>query len=299
MNNRILAYLSLTTTSLVWSAGAVLIKYSLSFTTPYTFLFWRFLLVSWIFLPFLIIRLKKENFRLKDLPRLFFLGFLATTATLAILFWGMNYTSAVEAVIINSLAPVFIILGGALFLHEEITGKEKIGAILAFSGSLFIIIQPILGNGHLAFGNLKGNLLVFLSVIIWAFYSLSVRQTCKRMNYSPFLLTAIAFLSGLITITPFFLLQKNTGGLFYINPQALPAILYMSILGSCIAYLTYNIGFALIEASEATLFTYLQPVFSVPLAVIFLHEKINPLILVGAVLIISGVILTEYRKKIL
>ena len=201
-----------------------------------------------------------------------------------------------------------IILGGAIFLNEEITTLEKIGAAFAFIGSLLAVIQPLLGNNQLTLLHLKGNILVFISVIIWAAYSLLARKyQSSNQKFSPLLLTGTSFVVGLVTITPFFLLERlrvidwqksvylPTESIFYIDPQAIMGIVYMALLGSCIAYLTYNVGLALIEASEATIFTYLQPVFSVPLAIWWLKEKVNFWIIIGSILIIIGVILTQYK----
>ena len=293
MTKRSIAYLSLTTTSLIWSVGAILIKYSLNFTSPYTFLFWRFLIVAWIFLPFVIIQVKKESLTVKELPKIFILGFMATTLTLVLLFWGTKLTSAVEAVIINSLSPIFIIIGGGLFLKEKISRKIKIGAGLAVLGSILTVLQPILDNG-LTGTNFKGNLLVFISALFWAAYSLIIRKDESRHRYSALTLTGISFIAGLITITPLFLTQSDLS----LAPQALPAILYMAIFGSCIAYFTYNLGFSLIKACEASIFTHLQLVFSVPLAIIFLHEKIDQWIILGVIIILVGVFLTEYKRRI-
>ena len=71
----------------------------------------------------------------------------------------------------------------------------------------------------------------------------------------------------------------------------------MSLFGSIIAYFTYTYGFSLIEASEATLFTYLQPLFTAPLAVFWLKESVRPPFIIGAVFIALGVFLTEYKPK--
>jgi len=71
--------------------------------------------------------------------------------------------------------------------------------------------------------------------------------------------------------------------------------LYMALLGSMVAYFTYIYGLAKIEASEATIFTYLQPLFAVPLAAVWLAEKITLLFLIGALLIGLGVFICEKR----
>jgi len=70
----------------------------------------------------------------------------------------------------------------------------------------------------------------------------------------------------------------------------------MVILSSVVAYFAFELGLKLIEASEATLFAYLQPIFAAPVAVFWLGEKITPPFLLGAGIIAIGVVLTEYRR---
>lgn len=297
MNKKTLAYFSLITTSLIWSAGAVFIKYSLNYTTPYTFLFFRFAIVSIIFLPILINIIRKEKLTLTELINLFLIGTLSTTVTLVLLFWGTKLTSATEAVIINSLSPIFIITGAAIFLKERVTRWQKIGISLAFLGSLAAIIQPLVQNG-ISGGSITGNLLVLTAAMTWASFTLIIRKNEKAKKISPLSVTATSFIAGFITITPFYFLQNPQNRIpleSLVTHQAFPGIIYMSILGSCIAYFTYNLGYSLIEASNASIFTYLQPVFSVPMAIIFLGEKIDTFIIFGAILILTGIFLTEYK----
>jgi drug/metabolite transporter (DMT)-like permease len=69
----------------------------------------------------------------------------------------------------------------------------------------------------------------------------------------------------------------------------------MSIISSIVAYFTYNLGYSLIEASEAVIFDYLKPILAAPIAVVWLGEQITLPFLLGAGIIAAGVVLTEYR----
>jgi len=296
---RLTAYIALTITSVIWGIGAVLIKYSLNYTSPFTFLFYRFAIVAIIFLPIFIHQVRKNSLKLKDLPFLILLGFMATTFNLTLLFNGMKLTSAIEATFIGALSPILIVIGGAMFLKEEVTVQEKIGVLFAFGGSIFIIIQPILANGKLAITSLEGNLMVLLATIVWGAYSLLARKRESTKKCTPLLLTSFTFIIGFLTITPFFLMEKLKAAepLFWVDPHAIPGIIYMSLLGSCIGFFCYNLGFSLIEASEATIFSYLTPIFAFPLAILWLGEKIDSWFILGAMLVFIGVFLTEYKGK--
>lgn len=298
--NRLSAYLSLIITSIIWGIASPVIKYTLGFIQPFSFLFWRFLITALFFLPIFLIYKKKKSIKLspRKIVKLSILGFLGTTLSLGLLFVGYQYTTAIDGSLIYSLAPLIVVIGGAIFLKEEITKTEKVGTFIAFLGSVIIVIQPILEGGAFAFKNTYGNILVLVSAVAWAVYCLLVRQFEFKEKTDPFILTAIGFFAGFATIIPFFLWEQSTNNqLLTISNYAIPGILYMSLLSSVVAYFTYNLGYSLIEASEATIFDYLKPVFATPVAILWLGEKITSCFLLGAGIIALGVFFTEHRPR--
>lgn len=294
---RLITYIALLIVAAIWGIASPVIKYTLNFTTPYSFLFWRFLITSIVFLPFFIYFIRSHPIKLKDVPKLAFLGFLGTPLTLILLFLGYQKTTSIDGVIISAAAPIFIVIGGALFLKEKVTRQEKLGLLIAVIGSLIIVVQPLLKGKALAFQNLEGNLLVFGSVLSWAAFTLLSKKEFR--HYHPFVITAFCFFIGLLVVTPFFLYENTVSHITYhISQQALPGILYMSLLSSVIAYTLYEYGLSLIEASEATLFAYLQPVFATPVALLWLREKITFPFILGALIIALGVLISEIKIKI-
>lgn len=310
-SNRFKAYIVLLLTAIIWGIASPVIKYTLGFIQPFSFLFWRFLITSFVFLPIFAIYKRKKSIKLspKKIVNLSILGFLGTTLSLGLLFAGYKYTTAIDGSLIYSLAPLIVVVGGAIFLKEQITRMERVGTLIALLGSIIIIIQPILEGNIFALKNTYGNILVLVSAIAWAVYCLLVRKFEFKERTDPLILTAIGFFAGFITIIPLFLHENfllndylksvhlPTQSLFYLNPAALSGILYMSLFSSVVAYFTYNLGYSLIEASEATIFDYLKPVFATPVAILWLGEKITPPFLLGAVIIALGVFLTEYRPR--
>lgn len=293
---RLTAYLVLTLVSLLWGIASPVIKYTLNYLSPYSFLFWRFLLTSIIFLPFFLYFLRKQPIKLKDLPWLVFLGFLGTPLTLILLFVGYEKTTSMDGVLISATAPIFITIGGALLLKEKVTKIERIGLIIAVIGSLITISQPIF-EGNIFKGSLYGNFLVFLSVIAWVVYVLFYKM--KSLKYHPLISTSIGFFVGLLSMIPLVLLTNSSSyhlSPITYHPNALMGILYMVIFSSVIAYTLYEYGLSLIEASESSLFAYLQPIFAAPIALWWLGEKISLPFILGATVIAIGVFVSEMVK---
>ncbi|HUW24092.1 MAG TPA: DMT family transporter [Patescibacteria group bacterium] len=285
------AYLTLLTTAFIWGLAPPIIKYTLRYTSPLTFLFYRFLIVSLILIVPLTIKFIKQRPSLNLCFQYLALGFIGTPLTLLLLFFGMQKTAAINASLISIFTPILIILGGVVFLRETVTRQERFGISFIFLGAFLSILEPLFKNGLSLNQGLWGNLLIFGGSVAWASFSLLRRKAGEALD--SFVLSASSFLVGLITLLPFVTFNFS---LLALNSNAWPGICYMAILGSVIAYFTYIYGFSKIEASEATLFTYLEPIFAIPIAVAFLHEELSFIFLLGAFFIVIGVLVSQTRK---
>lgn len=290
-SKRPLAYLCLLTTNLIWGVATVVIKYTFNFIDPLSFLFVRFLISSLAMAPLFLLFVRRHPLRLKDIPPLFLLGTLSTTIVLGLFFLGVQATTAIDVALVSAVGPILVVFAGAKFLEEKITQRERLGLMIAVAGTTIALFEPLFQrDGHSQ--GVWGNLLVFSSWIAWAVYVVSYKK--KALNHHPLIITFFNFFSGLMTITPIFLLQSR-GFDLQINPAAWPGILYVSLLSSCVAFFTYNLGVSLIEASEATLFNYLRPIFTAPLAIFWLKEEVTLFFLIGGLVIVSGVVISESR----
>ncbi|PIS12465.1 hypothetical protein COT70_00765 [candidate division WWE3 bacterium CG09_land_8_20_14_0_10_47_33] len=310
--NRLLAYLAMLLTVAIWGVAGPVIKVTLRDIQPFTFLALRFFINTIVISPILYLYLKTRppdpptpRLRWASLPRLFFLTLLGTTSTLALIFLGMDRTSALDATLISATAPLFIVIGGSLVcikgvvcLKETVTQWEKIGLTIALAGVGITILQPFLEQGIFAKGNLLGNLLVFASNFTWAAFTLFAKEDFRR--YTPFLITASSFIFGFFTFLPLALLENPNllVTIYHLPLTARLGVLYMSLFSSVVAYFTYAWGVEKIEASKAALFLYLQPLFAAPFAYLWLGEKVTPAFIFGAAVIATGVVLTESRPRI-
>ncbi len=281
------AYLFLLLNTALWGCAAPIIKHSLDFTSPEVFLFYRYLIATFIFFPiFLVHRAHMVN--KPDLKKLIILALLGTPLTLLPLFYGLKTTTSIEASILFSSSPIFTILGGIIYLNEKLSKNEWRGILIALFGTLLIAIQPFFSGQGIGSLSLKGNLLILVSNIIWSTFLIK----SKKDHADPISLT---FLSFLISI-PFFYLAitlEHTG--LNLNPQAIPGIIYMAIGGSILGFWAYQEGQKRIEAAEAAIFTYLQPAFAIPISLLWLKEPMSPVTIISTIIIISGVYLSERR----
>ncbi len=293
-SSRTVAIAAILLVTATWGLAGPVIVWTLRLIPPFTFLFLRFLIASIVILPFALKSKFWREINRQNFPTLLGLSLLSTTFGLGVLFYGYQFTTALDGSLIALIAPLLIVAGGAFFLKEEITRLEKTGLAVAFAGSLVTLLQPLLETGATGGKATLGNFLVLLYNISWAAYCLWDKKVGKKFSLMttlafPIFLSALAFAplafveSSFIPHSSFFILK------------ALPGVLYMAILSYIVAYYLYEWSVRRIEVSEAALFGYLQPVFAFPAAYLLLGELPTRYFLLGAVLIGLGVFLTEYK----
>lgn len=323
-NNSLLPYyLALLGSYLIWAAAGPIIKLTLEHIPPFTFLLFRMLIVCIVLLPFTIIQLKRDSIHKKDLLKLTLLGIFSQTS-LIFIFLGLKYTTVLDATIISLLGPILSVAAGHYFYNEKTDWHIKLGLAIATLGAILVAFEPLfLRQGDIIeietrlFGNFMVilNSISFLLYIIWSKISLgkispNVKKTLHFLHmkpmiktYSPVLMTALSFYVGLLSFIPLSMLEM--GGFFGpvdFSLFALPltpilGLFYMSLISSIIAYFLFEWSLEKIEVKDTALFSYLQPVFTLPFAYIMLKELPNQVMLSGALVIAIGVTIAELKKS--
>jgi len=295
--NRKKAYIALLINTVLWGAALPIVKPSLEHVLPMQFLYFRYLFAAPILFPFLIYFLFKLKPSLKTLAKIISLELLGTPLALTILYQGVKQTSAIEASLIGATGPIFTILGGIIFLKEKEEKHEWIGLIISLIGTLLLIFEPLItGRNHSASFSFTGNLLVIGYNLLWTTYLLLAKKAYK--NIPKVFVSSISYLTALISLTLILSISNISTPLNLLQiPSVAIASIYMALFGSVIAFTLYIYAQNLIEASEASLFTYLHGPVAIPFSIILLKESLTwPMIL--AIIIISiGVFIAEYRYK--
>ena len=299
------ATLALLVNTIIWGAALPVVKPALSFVSPYQFLFFRYLIGSVLILPLLILLLFKHRPTLNQLFTILGLETLIMVLGHSLLYYGLSLTSSLESSLIGISSPIFITLGGIFLLKEKEDRHELIGFSIALLGTLSITLEPLLGGSFNGSGSTTGNLFVLSYVLLWTSYNLIAKKLYPHI--SKLLIASLGLWIGTLGMLPviyFFhpqlihlpTLIDSTISLLSI-PTVLFSSLYMAVFGTIIAIPTYIFGLSKIEASEAALFTYLQPLISIPLAIFWLHEPFKLINIVGLTLIAGGVFIAEKRTS--
>lgn len=294
MSARTHAVLALLLTSIIWGVAGPVIKLTLPFLPPFTFIFFRLIIASFLFLPLFLREHKKHPIDEHDFPHLFLVGLFGITLNLGLLFLGLEKTSAIEGGLIGATTPVFLLLAGWWFLKEKINRREKIGTVLALFGTLIIVFEPtvrgVANDQTLSANHVVGNILVLLGSLAWVAYTILSKEIARK--YSALTLTFISIIVGLITFLPLSLLEVFVFQKIPVfNPVSIIGLLYMSILSLGAAYYLYEWGLRKLEAGETGVFAYLQPVFTIPAAYLILGELIPTLLWPAIIITGLGVII--------
>lgn len=211
----------------------------------------------------------------------------------ACFFAALSYLPAGRTALFVTLSPIMTALALAVFFHERLGTRRWIGIGLAFIGAVIIVARgDVLGAWHdmsHAFGT--GELLMFFGVASWAAYTILGRNTLRGL--SPIAATTYASLWGLLLLAigaAFELPQVQTS---HFTWQVIFSLLYLGAFGTVIAFVWYSEGIKAIGPARTVVFTNLVPVFGISLGALMLGESILISMVIGGVLVIAGVTLTN------
>lgn len=284
-----LAVLALITANLIWGAAPPIFKWSLDNVQPFMLAFLRFFLAAIIIFPFVRKKLKINS---DDWPVLLFISLIGLSLHIAYFFVGLKLTSSINAPIISSAAPIFIIIGSAIFLHEKPKKKVIQGTIISLIGVLIIILRPLFENG--LDSSLIGNIFFLVAMGLSVFYTLLLKEISPK--YNPLALTFWIFLISSLSFLPLVFLEANqTNNLLNLDTKGIIGIMFGAILSSTVAYALLTFAIKYISANEVAVFSYVDPIIAIAIAKPLLGENITNTFLIGSILVFLGIFISENR----
>ncbi|WP_020060328.1 DMT family transporter [Bacillus sp. 123MFChir2] len=212
--------------------------------------------------------------------------------------FGLVYTSSSEAGIIQATIPIFTMVCASYFLKERTTIWQKFSLLLSVSGVIYIFAMKGLGDHTTSF---IGVILILLSALSSAGYNVLARKMTKqfRLIDVTYMMTVIGFVcfqtlsigNHIATGTMHLYFQPFTSSLFVIS------ILYLGILSSLLTAFLSNYTLSIVEASKMSVFSNVSTLITLFAGVIFLQEEIAYYHIIGAIMIILGVLGTNFLDE--
>ena len=290
------AYLMLVCATLFWAGNFMVGKFAyIEDIPPMSLVFFRWSLVWIILLPFTYKEiLKNKNVILNNLPLLFFLALTSVGLFNTFTYLALVYTQVINASLFNTAIPAMIIFLCFLLKIEKTNKFQILGLIISVFGILSIITKLDL-NILLSLNFNRGDLIMVGGVITWGLYS----SFLKKKNFTLPLLTLVHVLCtlGLIFILPQFLYELSHGLTVKINTNLGLTLIYLALFPSIGSYYCWAGAVAIIGANRAGIFLSLIPFFSTIMAIIFFNEQFQFFHLIGSILIIIGLFLSNKEIK--
>jgi drug/metabolite transporter (DMT)-like permease len=282
--------------TLFWAGNFTIGKFAyLENIPPNTLAFLRWCLVWIILLPFTYRELFKLKYKIrKNLSLFFVLGLTSVCIFTSFTYNALNYTQVINASLFNTAIPVTIILVCFLLKIEKTNIFQLSGLLISVLGILAIITRLDLSI-LISLNFNKGDLFMLGAIIAWGIYSAYLKK--RNFDVSLLALVHIICTFGLVFLLPLFILDiiqgetvETSNNLFYI-------LVYIALFPSIGSYYCWAGAVAIIGANRAGIFLSLIPLFSTIFAILFFGEKFLFFHLIGSVLIILGLFLSNKKIK--
>ena len=282
--------------TLFWAGNFMIGKFaSLTNIPPMSLVFFRWMLVWFILLPFTLKEIiKYKGVILNNLPLLFFLALTSVGLFNSFTYLALVHTQVINASLFNTAIPGMIILLCFIFKIEKTNKFQIFGLILSVLGILSIITKLDLSILFSLDFN-KGDLVMIGGVVTWGLYS----SFLKKKNFDLPLLTLVQILCtfGLIFILPQFFYELAQGQIIKFDINLAYILIFLALFPSIGSYYCWAGAVSIIGANRAGIFLSLIPLFSTIMAILLFNEKFQFFHLIGAILIILGLFLSNKEIK--
>ena len=291
------AYIFLILTTLFWSGNFIVGKAASLFEIPpFTLNFYRWTFAWLILAPFTLKEIiHKKNYILKNIKLIIILGITSITIFNSIVYYSLNFTQVISGVLMISTIPVMIIFFSWIFKIEKTNFYQILGVIFSLLGVMIIVTKADLDKLlNLNFN--KGDLWMVVAMLSWAMYSALLRK--KKFELSQISLLQTIISAGLILLLPAYLIEMSLGYRLNIHLPFILTLSYVVIFPGLASFFFWIKGISIIGSNRAGIFLHLMPIFSTVMAILIFKEKFMVFHFIGAVLIITGVVLSSKRRHI-
>jgi drug/metabolite transporter (DMT)-like permease len=285
-------------TNAVYGTAYVAQREALDDLPPALLGFVRLALALVVLLPFLLWSPRAPVRRAPVAPgdgrKIFWMGVLGFGVAYVLSNFGLARSTATNAALLITLEPISMMVLSPLVLGERLRRREAVGAALVLAGAVLVVLDGLPGVTVSLLPHWQGDVLLVLSAVAFASYSLFARDLLPRWDAR--VLTARSFLWGMVSMLPVMVLEWAAGARPALTPRGAMVTVYLAVVVTALAYLAWNVALVRVSAPRAAIFINVQPLVGVALGVGLLGEPPTLSILTGAFLIIVGLAITTIQS---
>ena len=271
----------------IWAGNTVITKMSAGAIFPAEIGFYRWLLAGLLFTPFMLKTVIAHWSAIRpNLGKIFILGVLGMAVYQSLAYFAATLTSATNMGIILSLMPLMSLAMAIISLGQRLTAGALAGAVLSFAGVLVVVSSGSL-SALLEHGVNLGDAMMLIATLAYAIYSTLLKKWQLRLP--PLVLLYLQVWVAVVVLFPLFAVSPKIGPTL----QNIPLVLYACVLASMLAPLAWMHSVKTLGPSRTTLFFNLLPLITALIAALVLKEALALYHLVGGLLTLGGVILSE------
>lgn len=248
-------------------------------------MFW----ITSLFVPY-------EKVSPKDLGLLFVCALCGVGFNQGLFIWGLNSTSPVDASIIATAVPIFVMILAAIILKEPITKMKAFGVLMGVAGAVSLILQSTHGTNQQS--SLTGNLLISLSGFVYSIYL--VLSKPLTLKYSAVTIMKWMFLFSTLSVMPFTVTHVWESPAFHrelLDFKEMGAILFVLFGATFIPYLLIPMSLKRIRPTTVSMYNYVQPIVASMIAVMIGQDSFQITKFLSAALVFVGVYLVTQSKS--
>ncbi|MDZ7716248.1 MAG: DMT family transporter [Balneolaceae bacterium] len=295
MKKQTLVETSLFCVAVIWALNFSIIKSSLTEIDPFSFNGLRFVFATafiWVVLAW-----RKQFFKIhkKDWLPLLGMGLLGNLVYQGLFIIGIDFTLSANAAVMLGTIPIWVALFSHFFIGERMNIFKIIGVFFAFGGIVFIIYGSAKGFSFTS-DTFIGDVIIILAAMVWGVFTVLSKPFLDR--YTPIQFSAIMssigcfvlFLIGLPGMIKIDWTQVSYG--------AYGGVIYSGLLSIGAAYVIWNYGLQTVGTVRTATYQNLVPVMGLIFGVVLLNEKLTLLQYIGSALVIAGIVLARWKRKV-
>jgi len=290
-------YLSLAT--VLWAGNAIAGRVLVGSISPITLSAVRWGLAALMLLPLGWRVLKPSSALWQNKGRFLVLGLLGVGSYNVLLYLALQTSTAINVTLIGASMPIWMLFIGAVFYKVKPTLLQLVGAVVSLIG-----VTVVLTRGEptslLSMQVVKGDLLIMLATILWAFYSWMIsrpgKSTERQWPWAEFLMAQV--LIGFMWTMLFEGAEIATGHAFIqLNYWTGALIIFVAIGPSLIAYRCWGLGVNGAGPTVAAFFANLIPLFTALLSAAILGDPPQLFHGLAFALIVIGILVSSTAKR--
>jgi len=277
----------------LWGGALVIARGIAVLAPPMGVTFWRWLIALLILLPFVWRKLPSLTANNRSIFALLPLAcFMVVGTTLSVA--AVNYTTAINATIINAAQAAMIAVVAFVLLRERLIPRQILGVVLAFSGILVMVFKGELAL-LLSVDVNWGDVLMLGAIVAWARYAVGIHRA-KDLPDGDVLLFYIAVVA-VACLLPLYIVEARYVREINPTPTAIAGIAYLAVGSTVLAIFLWNLSIRSVGASRAGMFVNLIPVFGAVFAMVFLGERLYPYHIAGALFVAVGIVMAVRQTR--